>query len=261
MSPGVPSGKCALRLIGKARSMSLAQLKTRQHAPRALPRADEDRAASAEAQQIMMPELLHRVRNDLQLVHLLAARSAVKTADPASAADFDAIGRRVLCMSELYDHLLGVGMSGTVDLGKYLQALCLKIRAIEHLQACHITLTTHTQSLFLELDAAVALGTAVNELVANAAKHAFETDNGGVVSVCLTTRAANGGRSGMLTVADNGCGLGAASPRSRGLDLVRRLVKRAGCELTHEPGNGTVWHILLPSRAPAVAVLQRQRDH
>lgn len=226
--------------------MSLAQLKTRQHAPRALQRADEDRAASAEAQQVMMRELLHRVRNDLQLVHSLAARGAGRAADPASAADFDAIARRVLCMSELYDHLLGVGMSGTVDFGEYLQALCVKIRAAEHLQACRITLVTHTQSLFLELDAAVALGTAVNELVANAAEHAFETDAGGVVSVRLTMRAANGGGSGMLTVADNGRGLGVVLPRSRGLDLVRRLVKRAGCELTHKPGSGTVWHILLP---------------
>ena len=226
--------------------MSLAQLKTRQHAPRALQRPNENRAASAEAQQVMMRELLHRVRNDLQLVHSLAARGAGQAADPASAADFDAIARRVLCMSELYDHLLGIGMSGTVNFGEYLQALCGKIRAAEHLQACRITLTTYTQSLFLELDAAVALGTAVNELVANAAKHAFETDAGGVISVRLTTRAANEGRPGMLTVADNGCGLGAASARSHGLDLVRRLVKRAGCELTHEPGSGTVWRIPLP---------------
>jgi len=236
---------CAL-LIQKDGIMSPAQPKTRQHASRALHRADEDRAALARGQQVMMQELLHRVRNDLQLVHSLATRSAGRAADTASAADFDAIGRRVLSMAELYDHLLGAGMSDTVDFGEYLHTLCARIRAVEHLQACHITLVTQTQGLFLGLDAAVALGTAVNELVANAAKHAFGPDAGGVVSVRLTTGATNGSGSALLTVADDGCGLGDTSPRSRGLDLVRRLVERVGCELTHEPGSGTVWHIVLP---------------
>lgn len=87
-------------------------------------------------------------------------------------------------MAEFYDHLFGVGMSDTIDFGEYLHTLCASIRAAEHRQACHITLVTRTQRLFRGLDAAIALGTAMNELVANAAKHAFGTDDGGVVSVC-----------------------------------------------------------------------------
>ncbi len=219
---------------------------THQTSATALQQAYEDKAALAGAQQVRMQELLHRVRNDLQRVHVLASRSARRAADTESVAGFDAIGRQVLSMAVLYDHLLGVGMASTVDLGEYLDVLCAKIRAAEDFEARHITLTTDMQGLPLALDAAVTLGVVVNELVANAGKHAFADDAGGLITVRLSPNRMDEGGSGLLTIADDGRGLEDPSAHRHGLDLVRKLAKRAGCELTHEHHVGTVWRIRLP---------------
>jgi len=212
----------------------------------ALQQAYEDKAALAGAQQVRLQELLHRFRNDLQRVHLLASQGARRAADAESAAGFDVIDRQVFAMAALYDHLLGAGMAGTVDLGEYLKLLCAKIREAEDFQARHITLTTDMQGLPFDLDAAATLGVVVNELVANAGKHAFADGAGGVITVRLSPGRVNEAGSGLLTIADDGRGLGETSAHSRGLALVRRLVKQAGCELTHEHHGGTVWRIRLP---------------
>lgn len=212
----------------------------------ALQQAYEDKAALAGAEQVRLQELLHRVRNDLQRVHVLASRNARRAANTEFAAGFDVIGHQVLSMAALYDHLLGVGIASTVDLGEYLDLLCAKIREAEDFQARHITLTTDMQGLPLALDMAVTLGVVVNELVANAGKHAFAEDAGGVITVRLSPSRVGEDGSGTLTIADDGRGLGDASAHRHGLDLVRRLVKRAGCELTHEHHGGTVWRIRLP---------------
>ena len=212
----------------------------------ALQQAYDDKVALGGKQQVHLQELLHRIRNDLQRVHILASRSARQTADTESAVGFDVIGRQVLAMAALYDHLLGRGMASRVDLGEYLDHLCANIQAAEGLQARHITLTTEMQSLPLALDAAVALGIVVNELVVNTGKHAFADGVGGAITLRLRLSRTGEDGSGILTVADNGRGLSKASVQSRGLDLVRKLVGQAGCELTHEHGDGTVWRIKLP---------------
>ena len=68
-------------------------------------------AATTEKQQVLSTELLHRVRNDLQLIHGVARASARRAEGTQHAADFDGIGRQVLAMAELYNHLLGAGMA------------------------------------------------------------------------------------------------------------------------------------------------------
>ena len=163
------------------------------------------------------------------------------------AAGFDAIGRQVLSMAALYNHLLGAGMATTVDLGTYLGSLCAMIGAAENLAARQIRIRTELQSVSLELRKAVVLGTVVHELVANAAKHAFGAGAGGMIMVRLAAGGADGRGSGVLSLADNGRGLGSASEQSRGLDLVRRLLWQAGCELARDDQErGTAWRIDLP---------------
>ncbi len=203
--------------------------------------------ALADELQVFSTELLHRVRNDLQLIHSVACASAKRAEGTQYAADFGRIGRQVLAMSELYNHLLGAGMTGPVDFGEYLGSLCLKIEGAENLAARGIEMRTELQSLPLGLNAVVTLGVVVNELVANAAKHAFHSGGGGVITVRLSADDADGHGSGVLSVSDDGRGLGTVVDQNRGLDLVRKLLWQAGCDLTpDDQGRGTAWRIMLP---------------
>lgn len=187
------------------------------------------------------------MRNDLQLIHSAARTGARGAAGTKYAADFDVIGRQVLAMAALYNHLLGAGMAATVDFGEYLGSLCTRVEVAENLASRGIQMHTELQSLSLGLNAAVVLGTVVNELVANAAKHAFEDGTRGMITVRLIAGGAHERGVDVLSVCDDGRGLTAASDQSRGLDLVRKLLWQIGCDLARDDlGHGTAWRIELP---------------
>ena len=207
--------------------------------------AQRDKAALAEQRGVLLRELQHRVRNDLQLVQSLATIEGRRAADPSAKAGFDAIGRRVMALAALYDHLLGVGMERWVDFGDYLASLCAKIAQAEGFEARGIRLVTELQPVALDLDRAVGLGVAVNELVANAAEHAFGDGKLGTIIIRLTPADARAGEPATLIVADDGRGLGKARDGSSGLNLVRALVQRARGRVELAEGEGTIWRIAL----------------
>jgi two-component sensor histidine kinase len=97
----------------------------------------------------------------------------------------------------------------------------------------------------LDLDRAVGLGVAVNELVANAAEHAFDDGKLGTINIRLTPADSRTGEPATLIVADDGRGLGKARDGSSGLDLVRALVRRARGRVELAEGEGTIWRIAL----------------
>ena len=207
--------------------------------------AQAEKAELAEQRGVFLRELQHRVRNDLQLVQSLATIEARRAADPSAKAGFDTIGRRVMSLATLYDHLLGVGMERWVDFGEYLASLCAKISLAEGFESRGIKLVTDLQSLALDLDRAVSLGVAVNELVANAAEHAFDDGQNGTITIRLTPADPHTGNRATLIVADDGRGLGKARDGSSGLELVRGLVRRARGRVELVAGEGTIWRIAL----------------
>lgn len=209
----------------------------------ALRRAHVREAALAEERREMIGELQHRIRNDLQVLHGFAHLRARQTGDAGSAADFDAISRRLVSLAALYDHLLGAGLERQVEFGDYLRNLCARIEAAEDLAGRGITLEAELCQVALGFEAAVGLGVAVNELVANAAEHAFG-GRGGRIVVRLMPGTDPGGPATLL-VADDGCGFEHAPEGGTGLSYVRRMVARAGARIEREDGGGTTWRILL----------------
>jgi two-component sensor histidine kinase len=204
----------------------------------------EEQQASLEVKATLTRELQHRVRNNLQLVYGMLNTEAKRTTDEAARKGIRDIGLRVLTLAQVYDHLLGNGMSRTVDFGEYLRSLCTKLAALQ--QHGGVELVHQTEHVPLDLDAVTALGIAVTELVTNAYEHAFPRGGGGKIEVVLL-------RSGLgratLLVRDNGAGLHApvdAVSKRNGLGLVRRLVRQAKGVLDVDAESGTVWRIKVP---------------
>jgi two-component sensor histidine kinase len=149
--------------------------------------------------------------------------------------------------SSLYDHLLGAGLSGdAANLRDYLAALCRGAGDFHDLAAQGINLAFESDggAVVLGIDACTAVGIVVNELVANAAEHAFTTRCGGRIVV----RLAPDGHGGVeVSVDDDGVGVPhGAEGSSVGLGVARRLVERIGGSLALRSGPGrTVWVIAL----------------
>ena len=196
---------------------------------------------------LLLHELQHRVRNDLQVIYSVLVTEARKTADPLERTGFDRVSRRVMALGGLYDHLLGLSGTDKVDMGAYLQSLCGKIATAADLPSRAITLEVDTDYLKMAPDHAVRLAVVINELVTNAVEHAFPERTSGRIIVTLRAKGADGTGPPVVTVMDDGCGFQGPRPGSSGLTFVERLTHQAGAVLDREDGGGTRWNIRLSS--------------
>lgn len=201
-----------------------------------------------EQKNMLAEELQHRVRNNLQLVNSMLVSYARTAKDPAARRGIDVIVRRVTTLAKVYEHLLGSGMSRTIDFGKYLEALCATLPELQDDATHQVGLVCHAQPMLLDLDAVTALGMAVAELVTNSYGHAFPGRDG-TITVELTRPERRGAR---LTISDDGIGFDTAGASTRrGLSLVRRLMQQAEATLDVSSGQGTTWTLTFdtPNRA------------
>ena len=210
-------------------------------------RHDEQAARSTDDHQVLLREMQHRVRNDLQVIYGVVASEARRAVDPWQREGFGRINRRVMALAVLYDHLLGVNMDDSIDMGAYLRSLCDRIADATDLSSRAIALSADTQHLIMPFGRAVRLAVAVNELVANAAEHAFPDERPGKITVRLLAKGEDGTGCPVVTVADNGCGFTGPRPGSAGLSFVERLTDQAGGVLAREDDAGTRWRIKLAS--------------
>ena len=208
---------------------------------------DEQATRSTDDHQMSLHEMQHRIRNDLQGICSSIHREALAAAGAEHRGGYDRLNRRVLALGALYDHLLGIPTSDMVEMGAYLNSLCLKIAAAADLKSRGIVLVADTQPLSMTIDRAGRLAIAVNELVANAAEHAFPDSRAGHITVRLFERNGDQAACPVVSVSDDGCGFKGVRPESAGLSFVERLVRGAGGVLARSGASGTEWEIALPS--------------
>lgn len=190
------------------------------------------------AKNLLAEELQHRVRNNLQMVSSMLESYARTTTDGEARQGIDLIVRRVTILAQVYDSLLGVGLSETVDLADYLHALCLRLPDLQVERDRPVRIACHAASTPLGLDEVTALGMAVAELVTNSYGHAFPDREGNIV---VTLAHLGDGRAAVI-IRDDGIGFVAKTNSTRhGMGLVRRLLEQIGGTLDVISGDGTEW--------------------
>jgi two-component sensor histidine kinase len=193
---------------------------------------------------VLAQELQHRVRNNLQLVYGMLNRQLEATTDAAGKEGIGAIARRVMTLAQVYDHLLGTGLSRTIDFGSYLSSLCSSIESLQTTQQPNVTLTCHPESVILDLDTVTALGLVISELISNSYDHAF-TDGTGTINVTLS--GGKSGDQGTIIFADDGVGFAETGDSKRhGLGLVRRLMQQVSGSAAVRSHHGTEWTLRFP---------------
>ena len=192
-------------------------------------------------------EFQHRVCNDLQGICFSIEREIRQLGDGERRGGFDRVSRQVFAIGELYEQLRQLPSGRAVQLDTYLDALCRKIAAAAALPLRGIAIRVELQPVRLIVQCASAVAIAVNELIANAAEHAFIDGHGGVVTVRLLARDEATGDL-VVIVSDDGCGIAPSRPAGAGLGFVDRLVRSIGGRLTRMGGAGTTWRVDLPAR-------------
>ena len=203
-------------------------------------RIEDELNASLFQQQLLLRELNHRVKNHLQMISGILHLQSTRTEDAAAKADFEKAIQRIGAIAELHAVLYRGNDFANVDMGDYLGELCEKLRS-SVLPERGVTLVCAAEPLRVSIDHALPLGLVVNELVINAAKHAFPDGTRGSITVALR----NGKKEILLSVSDDGRGLPKVRQSQTGIGdrLVRALVKQIGGTIKVASGPGTSFEI------------------
>jgi two-component sensor histidine kinase len=198
--------------------------------------------------KILAEELQHRVRNNMQLVYGMLSKQVTDTPDEAGQRGIRAIARRVTTLAQVYDHLLGNGITRTTDFGTYAVSLCRSLAEIQGVPDSAVTLACDGTQVMLDLDAVTALGIILAELVTNSYDHAFPDGTG---SITVAVRAPVGDDSmATMTILDSGPGFDPKVENKRhGLGLVRRLAEQIRGTVSLDSRHCTFWTVRFPVAA------------
>lgn len=201
----------------------------------------ERRRAEAEIAEktILLQEIHHRVKNNLQVIASLLSLQANNTAASETRAALVESQGRVRSMALLHQLLYEHQSFAHVDLGDYLRELAR--HAITSTEVVNVNVEFDLTPLKLDLHRAVPCGLLVNELLTNACKHAFPDGRAGTVRLELRVSREDG--TALLVISDNGVGMPEGfelgEPKSLGLQLIPLLAEQFGGELNVKQGIGT----------------------
>ena len=213
---------------------------------RSVRRATAERDRQIAERDLLLQEIDHRMKNNFAIVaSILDIQRRRLTGDAAEA--LGTALHRVESIARAHRHLYrGTGQGDAVQMRAYLGDLCAALADALLLRG-GVTLACSVDEAEVPRDRAVSIGLIVNELVTNAAKHAFTGRAGGTITVCFRKRP--GGWT--LIVSDDGVGMRDAAPAGPGHGLGSRLIpafaRQANGVLTTESGpDGTTVTMDLP---------------
>jgi PAS domain S-box-containing protein len=217
-------------------------------------RAERALRAALREKEVLLQEIHHRVKNNLQVVASLLDMQAEAVADPRVRAAFEDSQARLHAMALIHEQLYQGASLAHLNAADYLRRLSTRLFETYSRTNGRITLEIEVEDIALELNVAIPCGLMLNELLSNALKHAFPGGQPGAVAVTLH-QAPPG--TCVLTIRDNGVGLPEGLDIGRtdslGLQLVSLLIEQLGGSLTLEPGGGTSFRLTFPLPRSSVA--------
>ncbi|MCC6474204.1 MAG: PAS domain S-box protein [Burkholderiales bacterium] len=211
-------------------------------------KADRDLRAACERQQLLLREIHHRVKNNMQVISGTLQLQARKLDTPAARAVFEESQSRIRIMALAHEQLYGQDDCGALDFGQYLAGLLPLL--IDGSAPPNVRFEVRACAAAVSIDSALPLGQLVAELVQNALKHAFPGAREGLISIDFEPA----GERLRLRVSDDGVGLpldapAPRAPRGIGLRMAGMLAKQIGGELTVErPGRGAAFCVTWEER-------------
>jgi len=199
--------------------------------------AEKQIKASLEEKEVLLREIHHRVKNNLQIISSLMSLQSEYTQEPETLKMFQESKNRIRSMALIHEKLYQSEDMAHIDFGEYLMSLSEMLSTF-HREKSNVRVILECDSVFLEIDTAISLGLIVNELVSNCFKHAFPMETEGIIGINLS-RVPEGY---LLEVVDNGVGLpdnfDIKNTNSLGLQIVQTLTiqLRGSLEIEKEDG-------------------------
>ncbi len=227
--------------------------------------AEELLRASLHEKEVLLQEIHHRVKNNLQIVSGLLTLQAGHAATKSVEEMFRESQDRIRSIALVYESLYKSHNLAEIAFDDYLRILVDNLVTSHFAAAGRIAVQYEMERILLTIETAIPLGLIVNELVSNSLKHAFPGGRRGQIRVQLHGREKERfvgvkTKSGTLyrvptcelTVADDGVGLPAgfelAVQKTLGIQILSMLARQMNGELTVRGGPGTEWRIIIPAQ-------------
>ncbi len=226
------------------RTLELAVANEKLHAEIAERRAAEGKIrASLLEKEVLLKEVHHRVKNNLQIISSLFGIQAYTVRDEICRNVLRESQDRIRSIAMIHEKLYQTPDIAMIDFAQYVQSLADNLYRSYGADSSRITMATNVDNAKFDIDTAIPCGLIINELVSNSLKYAFPENRHGIINIRLWQE----NDRYVLEVSDNGVGLpgdlDVHNVSSMGLQLVDILAEQLGGRMTVGRTSGTCFQI------------------
>lgn len=206
--------------------------------------AEEQIKASLREKEVLLRELHHRVKNNVQVMSSLLKLQTRHVENPRMQEMIKGYLARIRSMGLIHEKLYQSKDLARINLAQYVRGLAVYLFHSFGINANAIELKIEAEDIFMDINKAIPLGLIINEIVSNSLKHGFPGNRKGEVFISIQS-AAKGKR--MLTIKDTGIGIpknvDLKNLKSLGLQLVNDLINQIDGTLEVIREKGTIFKI------------------
>ncbi len=201
--------------------------------------SEKEIVSSLKEKEILLKEIHHRVKNNLQVISSILNLQSSFIQDPVMLDLLQESRNRIRSMAIIHEDLYRTANFASINFADYILNLATNLVSLYRLSEENVELKYDLEEIDLVLDQAVPCGLLVNEIIANAIKYAFPNNKKGIIYISL--KEIDGKIE--LMVKDDGIGMPKdfiiENSDTLGLQLVLTLVEQLDGELAFDSSNGT----------------------
>lgn len=205
--------------------------------------AEEITKKSLKEKELLLKEIHHRVKNNLQIIISLLKLQSRFVFDNRDLDIFNKSRSRVETMALIHEKLYKSSDIGEIDIGNYLTDLVNHLLKAYNINKEEISYAISADSIFMGIDTAIPCGLIINELINNIMKHAFPEGHKGKIEITISRE----DEEIVLQVKDNGTGLpetfDSGNSDTLGMQLIDTLIKQLEGKVEIETNEGTSFKI------------------
>jgi two-component sensor histidine kinase len=211
-------------------------------------RAEEKLRAALAEKEVLLREIHHRVKNNLQVISSLLNLEAGRIQVEQGVEILRDSQNRIRAMALVHEHLYRSDNLSMIDFGSYVQMMVDQISHSHGATIRGITIRSDIDNIYLSIDVAIPCGLIINELVTNALEHAFPDGRHGTVQIEMKAQPDD---NLVLAVSDDGIGVpddfSFAQAGGLGMKLVDTLAKQLNGHIALDQTERTTFQIAFRS--------------
>jgi two-component sensor histidine kinase len=207
-------------------------------------KAEMELQHSIKEKELLLKEIHHRVKNNMQVIMSLLYLQAERLTDSKTAEIFQLNRNRIRSMALVHERLYKSKNFARIDFREYIKTILHELVS-SYSQTTEIIPHVQADEIYVEIDRGISLGLLLNEIVTNALKHAFQNQNKG--NLYVTAILDDKENNVTLSIRDDGVGLpddiDLNKTDSLGFSLIHTLIDQIQGTLKIKRGQGTEFFI------------------